>query len=55
MSWFQRILRRRHLYDDLAVAIHQNIHEKTEQLIRLEGMTPEKQNNWPTVPSAIRD
>jgi predicted permease len=42
MSWFRRILRRRGLYDDLAMEIHQHIHEKTEQLVRLEGMTREK-------------
>jgi hypothetical protein len=50
MSRFQRILRRRHLYDDLAAEIHQHIHEKTKQLSLLEAMTREKAEQAPRWP-----
>src|SRR5581483_3405495 len=38
MSWTDRILRRRRLYDDLAEEMREHIEEKTEQLMRLENL-----------------
>ena len=39
MSWFERIFRRRHLYDELAEEMREHIEEKTEQLMRLENLS----------------
>jgi hypothetical protein len=39
MSWLDRIFRRRHLYDDLAEEVREHVEEKTEQLMRLEGLS----------------
>ena len=38
MSWFQRIFRRRILYDDLTDELSEHLEEMTEQLMRHEGM-----------------
>ena len=42
MSWFERIFRRRHLYNDLSEEVREHIEEKTEQLMRLENLSPEQ-------------
>jgi hypothetical protein len=39
MSWFQQIFRRRSLYSDLHEELRQHLEEKTEQLMRDEGLT----------------
>ena len=39
MSWFERIFRRQHLYDELAEEVREHIEEKTEQLMRLENLS----------------
>ncbi|MBV9265486.1 MAG: ABC transporter permease [Acidobacteriaceae bacterium] len=39
MSWFGRIFRRRHLYDELGEEVREHIEEKTEQLMRLENLS----------------
>ena len=39
MSWFHRIFRRRHLYNELSEELREHIEEKTEQLMRLEGLS----------------
>lgn len=39
MSWWKRIFRRRHLYDDLSEEVREHIEEKTEQLMRLENIS----------------
>jgi len=38
MSWWQRIFRRQHLYNDLFEEIRGHIEEKTERLMRLENL-----------------
>jgi len=38
MNWFQRIFRRRRLYDELSEELHLHLEEKIEQLIRNENM-----------------
>src|SRR6516162_147796 len=38
MGWFERIFRRRRVYDDLAEELFEHIEEKTEQLMRLENL-----------------
>lgn len=38
MSWWGRIFRRQHLYDDLSEEVREHIEEKTEQLMRLENL-----------------
>jgi hypothetical protein len=42
MRWFERIFRRRHLYNDLSEEVREHIEEKTEQLMRLENLSPEQ-------------
>jgi hypothetical protein len=42
MSWFERIFRRRRLYNDLSEEVREHIEEKTEQLMRLENLSPEQ-------------
>ena len=42
MSWFQRIFRRRDLYDDVIAEMHEHLQERTEQLMRLEGLSREE-------------
>ena len=42
MSWWGRIFRRRHLYNDLSEELHEHIEEKTEQLMRLENLSRTK-------------
>jgi predicted permease len=39
MSWFERIFRRRHLYNDLSEEVREHIEEKTVQLMRLENLS----------------
>lgn len=39
MSWLDRIFRRQRLYDDLSEELREHIEEKTEQLMRLEGLS----------------
>jgi len=39
MTWFGRIFRRRRLHDELAEELRTHIEEKTEQLMRLEGLS----------------
>jgi hypothetical protein len=39
MSWWRRIFRRRHLYNDLSPEVHEHSEEKTEQLMRLENLS----------------
>jgi predicted permease len=39
MSWFERIFRRRRLYDELSEEIRVHIEEKTEQIMRLENLS----------------
>ena len=39
MSWFQRVFRRRRLYDELGEEVREHIEEKTEQLMRLENIS----------------
>jgi predicted permease len=39
MVWFERIFRRRRVYDDLAEELREHIEEKTEQLMRLENLS----------------
>jgi predicted permease len=39
MSWFERIFRRRGLYDELDEEVRGHIEEKTEQLMRLENLS----------------
>jgi predicted permease len=39
MSWFQRIFRRRRLYDDLSEELHSHLEEKIEQVMRNESVT----------------
>ena len=39
MSWWARIFRRRHLYNDLSEEVREHIEEKTEQLMRLENLS----------------
>src|SRR5579862_8108372 len=39
MSWFERVFRRRHLYDELGEEVREHIEEKTEQLMRLENLS----------------
>ncbi len=38
MGWFERIFRRRHLYDELGEELCEHIEEKTQQLMRLENL-----------------
>ncbi len=38
MSWWERIVRRRHLYNDLSEEVREHIEEKIEQLMRLENL-----------------
>ena len=38
MSWLERIFRRRKLNDELSEELQGHIEERTEQLIRLEGL-----------------
>lgn len=38
MNWFQRVFRRRHLYNDLSEEVREHIEEKTEQLMRVENL-----------------
>jgi predicted permease len=40
MSWFERIFCRRRLNDELAEELREHIEEKTEQLMRLEDLSP---------------
>src|ERR1700722_9870637 len=42
MTWFERIFRRRHLYNDLSEEVREHIEEKTEQLMRLENLSPQQ-------------
>ena len=39
MSWFERIFRRQHLYNELAEEVREHIEEKAEQLMRLENLS----------------
>ncbi|MGO4213427.1 permease prefix domain 1-containing protein, partial [Terriglobus sp. YAF25] len=39
MSWFERIFRRRRLYDELSEEIREHIEEKIEQIMRLENLS----------------
>jgi predicted permease len=39
MSWWGRIFRRQHLYNDLSEEMREHIEEKTEQLMRLENLS----------------
>jgi putative ABC transport system permease protein len=39
MNWFVQIFRRRHIYDDLAEEMREHLEERTEQMMRLEGVT----------------
>jgi predicted permease len=39
MSWFKGIFRRRSLYEELGEEVREHIEEKTEQLMRLEGLS----------------
>jgi predicted permease len=39
MGWFDRIFRRRELYDEMAEEMREHIAEKTEQLMRLENLS----------------
>ena len=39
MSWLDRIFRRQRLYDELSEELREHIEEKTEQLMRLEGLS----------------
>jgi predicted permease len=39
MNWWERIFRRRHLRDELSEELQGHIEEKTEQLMRLEGLS----------------
>ena len=39
MSWLERILRRRHFYDELGEELREHLDEKTEQLMRLENLS----------------
>jgi len=39
MSWFERIFRRNHLYNDLSEEVREHVEEKTEQLMRLENLS----------------
>jgi hypothetical protein len=39
MNWWDRIFRRRHLYNDLSEEVLEHIDEKTEQLMRLENLS----------------
>jgi predicted permease len=39
MSWFRQIFRRRNIYDDLAEEMHEHLEERTEQIMRAEGVT----------------
>ena len=39
MSWFERIFRRGDIYDELGEELREHIEEKTEQLMRLEGLS----------------
>lgn len=39
MSWWERIFRRQHLYNDLSEEMREHIEEKTEQLMRLENLS----------------
>ena len=39
MTWIDRLLRRRRIYDDLADEIRSHLDEKTEELIA-RGLTP---------------
>jgi putative ABC transport system permease protein len=39
MSWLNRIFKRRALYDELTAELRQHIEEKTEQLMRSEGLS----------------
>ena len=40
MRWLERILGRQHLYDELAEEVRQHIEQRTEQLMRLENLSP---------------
>ena len=40
MSWLLRMFRRQHLYDELGEEIREHLEEKTEQLMRLENLSP---------------
>ena len=42
MSWFSSMLRRRSIYNDLSEELRQHIDEKTEQLMRSEGLSREE-------------
>lgn len=42
MNWLERIFRRRNLENDLAEEMREHLEEKTEQLIRLENLSPEQ-------------
>ncbi|QNI36197.1 ABC transporter permease [Edaphobacter albus] len=39
MSWFDRMFRRQRLYDELSEELREHIEEKTEQLMRIEGLS----------------
>ena len=38
MGWFQQIFRRGRIYDDLSEELRQHLEEKTDQLMRTQGM-----------------
>lgn len=40
MSWLKRIFHRRRIYSELAEELREHIEEKTEQLMRLENLSP---------------
>jgi hypothetical protein len=39
MSWWERIFRRRHLYNDLSEEVREHIEKKTGQLMRLQNLS----------------
>ena len=39
MNWFLQIFRRRRIYDDLAEEMREHLLERTEQIMRMEGLT----------------
>lgn len=39
MSWFKRVFQRRRIYDDLSQELTEHLEERTEQLMRTEGMS----------------
>ena len=42
MNWLLQTFRRRRVYDDLAEEMHEHLEERTQQIMRLEGVTREQ-------------